>query len=99
VHATIGGTSNWYILIHVRTNGSIQIQFAVLRRRPPFDNEAIRREFLQRLNEAVNINLPAEAIDTLPSIRMYELRNEETLQKFLVVLEWALQTVKAASRS
>jgi hypothetical protein len=97
--ASIGGTSNWYILVHVRTNGYIQIRFAVLRRRPPFDNEAIRREFLQRLNEAVNINLPAEAIDTLPSIRMYELRNEETLQKFLDVLEWALRTVKAASRS
>jgi hypothetical protein len=98
VNATIDGTFYWYILIFVRTNGLVEIEFEVIRRRPPFESPKIRAELLRRIKEAIGINLPDDAINKYPTIDLHKLIDPEVFQKFIGALDWALQKIKAAAQ-
>lgn len=81
----------WHQLIEVWTNGYVELQFQYMKTKsPPFDKREIRLEFLRRCNEIRGVNIPEEAVEKRPSIPLSVLTNQEALEQFLLVLEWAV---------
>ena len=86
----------WHQLIEVWTNGYVELQFQYMKTKsPPFDKREPRLEFLRRCNEIRGVHLPEEAIDKRPSIPLSVLTNEEALEQFLSVLEWAVEEIRS----
>ena len=82
-------------VVSVYTYGRAQVQFGELKKRPPFDDEAKRKELRARLNQIPDVDIPADAINLYPPIRLSTLTNKAALEKFLEVLDWLVQEVKA----
>lgn len=78
------------------TYGAIEIYFQWLKNAAPFD-ELKRREFLARLNTVPGIDLPADAIERRPSIKLAILVQADRLRQFLAVLEWAIAEIHASA--
>ena len=86
-----------FFAIAVRTgykNPHIQIQFQPLSIRPPFDQEELRLELLERLNKIPGVNLPKNSISRYPSILFSRLEDELSLDKLIEAMEWFIQKVK-----
>ena len=88
-----------YFVIAVRTgtknNPIVQIQFDPLSKRVPFDDEELRLELLDRLNEITDVNLPRDSISRYPSIPLMTFQEESAFQKLIEVLEWTIQKIKS----
>ena len=78
-----------YGFAYLTTRGSIEIQFGQLTTRPPFNRQEKRRELLDRLNGIEGVSLPKSTLDRFPRISMDALKQEDRLNRFLKVLEWA----------
>jgi len=76
------------------TYGTIEMIFQSLKYGPPFDDERKRKEFLERLNAIDGINLPEDAIQRRPSLKISLFVQPDRLQQFLHVLEWALTEIR-----
>jgi hypothetical protein len=90
-----GGVQHW--LVSVWTYGSVEVQFGMMSKQPPFADEAKRLELLRRLNGIAGIALPADGITRRPTFRLSVLVAEPALKAFLDVLEWVVQEDKTAS--
>ena len=76
------------------TYGRIEIQFQWLTR-PPFDDLALRRELLRRLNEIPGVDLAPDAISRRPSIPLALFADDsDALEAFLSALDWFCETVR-----
>jgi hypothetical protein len=80
----------------VYTYGRIEVPFQQMRTRRPFDQDAKRLEWRDRLNQIPGINVPVDAISRRPSIPLQVLANDTAMRQFLAVLDWLLAEVKAA---
>ena len=81
----------WHQLIEVWTNGYVELQFQYMKSKSqPFDKRESRLEFLRRCNEIRGVNIPEEAIEKRPNIPLSVFVNDETLEQFISVLEWAV---------
>lgn len=88
-----------YYPIGIWSYGKVEIQFQFLKRDPPFDSEAKRMEFLDRLNQIPGFNIPADAINRRPNIYLAVLKNESALRLFLESLEWVVHEIKKSGAS
>ena len=86
--------SRYYILT-LWTNGSIAIEFMLLKKRPPFEEESNRMELMARLNKISGINISRDRIGGEPSICLHALTDKNALYQFLHVLDWIVQEIKA----
>ena len=86
------GTPYWFFTVY--TYGRIEILFQFIKVKPPFADEALRMEFLRRLNEIPGVNLPPDAINRRPSLVLNTLSNPDALRKFFEALDWAVAQVK-----
>ena len=88
-----------YFAFAVRTgfknNPNVQIQFYPLSKRAPFNDEDLRLELLDRLNEIPDVNLPRDSISRYPSIPISTFQEESSFQKLIEVLEWTIQKIKS----
>jgi len=80
-----------YWSISVWTYGRIEIQFQMMKTRPPFADEAKRLELLSRLNALPGVTLPPDAITRRPSIPLSLLQDDAVLQQFLAICDWIIQ--------
>jgi hypothetical protein len=87
-----------YYPVIFSTNGSIGIQFNVLKTRLAFRNDTQRKELLRRLNSINGIYLPSDVIDRSPSIPFSSLKNIDALNQFISVLDWLFEEIKQAPR-
>jgi hypothetical protein len=85
---------NDHQLFAVWTYGSVEIYFYWYTYRPPFDDEARRREMLRRLNQIPGVAIPEEGINRRPSIPLSVLARGDNLTRFLDVFEWYLGEVR-----
>jgi hypothetical protein len=78
------------------TYGRLEIQFEGLKTKPPFNNEAKRRELMQKINEALNRPLDAsmDKIDKRPSIRIKEFEIPGAIDAFFEVVKWYINALK-----
>lgn len=88
------GQTHW--LISVWTNGVVQMQFQMMRSRPPFHDESKRLELMRRLNLIPGVTIAIDAIKKYPSIPLLRLKDDAALKQFLETLEWVIQEIKAS---
>ncbi|WP_414506556.1 hypothetical protein [Streptomyces sp. NEAU-L66] len=83
----------WPIAVYPVT-GTVEVVFQPLKRRPPFDDEPMRRELMARFNEVEGIELAEAKLDLRPSfpLEVFAARSEE----LCAVLEWFVHAVALA---
>ena len=74
------------------TNGSVQVNFADLKRRPPFDRTDTRVDLLRRLNAIAGDRLPENGVDRQPS---FFFRDVTDMDGLLATWEWVLDSIRA----
>ena len=88
-----------YWPLGVWTNGRVEIQFRSLMLRPPFDDVALRREFVRRLNEIPGVSIPEDAITRRPRFPLSVLAADpEALEAFKATLVWFCETARSDSQ-
>lgn len=86
-----GGT--WHWLISVWTYGRVEIQFQIMRSKPPFDAEPKRLDLLRRLNDIPNVSIPRDGITRRPSIPLSVFVDESHLNQFLATFDWMFREI------
>jgi hypothetical protein len=84
-----------YQLFAVFTHESVEIYFQWLQYKPPFDSEDLRMELRSRLNEIPNVSISSDAITRRPNFPFATLSSDASLSRFLEVMDWALEQIKA----
>ncbi|HEY9701474.1 MAG TPA: hypothetical protein V6C58_03470, partial [Allocoleopsis sp.] len=77
------------------SNAIIQINFAELKNKPPFEDESKRMKLLYRLNDIRGIHLPETKIDGYPSIHLSSLKEQMVLTAFLDTIDWVIREIKS----
>jgi len=75
----------------------IETAFQYQAYKPPFDDEAKRRELLRRFNTIPGVSLPPDSIDRRPSIPLKALASEDALKGLFAVMEWYLSEVRTTA--
>ena len=88
-----------YYPITLWTYGKLDISFGYIARTPPFDNESLRRELLDRLNRVPGVSLPPDSITRLPTLPLELLASDETWEALRRVLDWYLEQIGAEPAS
>jgi hypothetical protein len=83
-----------YWPVGIRTDGRVEVIFQYLRVRPPFADEALRRELLRRVQGVPGVVLSAESITGRPSFALSALYSPSAMEAFLGVLDWVVDAVK-----
>jgi len=81
-----GSERIWPFVIYP-VNGSVEVVFQHMRRRPVFDDAALREEFRQRL-QAAGISIPESKLNLRPSFRIDLLTDPATRAEVKSALEW-----------
>ncbi|WP_335983894.1 GmrSD restriction endonuclease domain-containing protein [Streptomyces sp. CA2R106] len=92
---TPGIRTTWPLGIYP-VSGTVEVVFQYLKRRPPFDDEPLRRELLNRFNAIDGIGLAEAKLDLRPSfpLEVFAAHGDELCS----VLEWFAHTVAQANR-
>jgi alkylated DNA nucleotide flippase Atl1 len=80
--------SLWPVTIYPA--GKMEVVFEYMSTRPPFDDNSLRLEFLERLNEAQGVALSPAKIALRPGIPLAALTDEEARGKVIEALAWFL---------
>jgi hypothetical protein len=90
----INGVS--FKLMDVYTYGAVEIQFEVMKTRPPFEDEKKRLELLTQINHALSLPLDSfiHKIDKRPGIKIHEFEKAGAIDAFFEVVKWFINTVK-----
>lgn len=94
VYPILDHNGRTYYPIGIWSYGKVEIQFQYLKRNPPFDSEAKRKELLDRLNQIPGFGIPEDAISRRPNIYLAVLKNEDSLKQFLGTLDWVVYEIK-----
>ena len=78
----------------VSTQGKLEIVFAELTGRAPFNDEKNRFELVRLLNEIPGISLPPDFL-TWKSIPLSNFSDESIMNQFLGVCDWVVQQIKS----
>lgn len=81
------------------TNGALEIGFQWLMARPPFQDEAARRQLLRRLNAIDGVELPENGIAGRPNFPLARLIDAGRTAQFIAACEWAIDAIREASVS
>ena len=77
-----------HAMFAVYTYGKVEIYFQYYREKPPFSDEALRRELLDRLNAIPGVSLRADSLSGRPSISLSTLVDAAALRGFFSALGW-----------
>ena len=86
------GRSYW--TISVWTSGTLEVQFEMLRKLPPFDKEEVRRELQSKLNRIPGVNIEDSRLSKRPSIRLTALALPIAMDEFLNVMDWFKERIE-----
>ncbi|WP_030679576.1 GmrSD restriction endonuclease domain-containing protein [Streptomyces cellulosae] len=71
--------------------GTVDVVFQYMRSRPPFDDSALRREFMDRLNSAEGIELAEAKLELRPSFPLEVLASRS--EEIIAALSWFVEQV------
>ncbi len=77
------------------SNAIIQLNFAELKNKPPFEDETKRMKLLYRLNDIRGIHIPETKIEGYPSIPLSSLKEQMVLTAFLDTIDWVIREIKS----
>ncbi len=83
-----------YWPIGIRTDGNLSIIFQYLKDKAPFNDEELRMEVLNRLNQIEGIDIAANRIGGRPYFPLNVLKDENSMQMFIETLEWVVDKIK-----
>jgi alkylated DNA nucleotide flippase Atl1 len=90
---TPGVRTTWPLGIYP-VSGTVEVVFQYLKRRPPFDDEPLRRDLLGRLNAIPGVDLAEAKLDLRPSFPLEVFAAQS--DALCAVLEWFAHTVVLA---
>jgi len=79
-------------VVNISTNGRIGIGFGGMKA-PPFSDIALRKEFLERLNQVPGINLSIDNYTQWPNFKLSEVVGNNGLDKLIEVVDWARKQI------
>lgn len=88
-----------YFTFAVLTNGAVQIQFGTMLNRAVFSDEQKRAELLRKLNSLPGVAIPEPGLTKYPSLPITLLADENSLQQFLSVWDWYLESIRNQAMS
>jgi hypothetical protein len=74
------------------TYARVELQFAALSARPPFDNEALRMELARRLHSIPGVQIPLSKLAKRPAIELATLADASALAAFEDTMQWVADT-------
>lgn len=86
----------WHSTLYAWTNGYLEFPFQRFAGQPPFDDDALRLEFLRRLNEIPGVDLADEMIDRRPKVPMQPFLDTAAQNQLFDALDWLVETVRAS---
>lgn len=94
VNATKVQGKTRYQLIRLTTRGFFVVCFDWLHKKPPFDDEAVRRELIERINGISTVQFD-ESVLTKPARIPLELLGSSTAQtKLRATVDWMIEKIK-----
>jgi hypothetical protein len=91
---SFGDNRGRQMLFHLQANlGLLAVNFADMKKYPPFSDAALRNELLHRFNQVPGVNIPADKIDRDTWIKIEPVVANHGLEKLMEVLDWAIQQV------
>ncbi|GAA3813375.1 DUF262 domain-containing protein [Sphaerisporangium flaviroseum] len=75
---------------------TVEVPFATLKKRVPFNDPILRDELRRRLNEAPGIDLPAAKLELYPSFDIALMANDAVWDVVLSSLDWSVSRAKGA---
>jgi hypothetical protein len=91
------GTEYWPLALRTGVRDAyIQVQFAPLSHRPPFDDRARREDLRTRLNRIPGVQLAPDTIDRYPGIPMAIFAESSARRQLIETLDWLLEEIKQA---
>ncbi|MFC7380630.1 GmrSD restriction endonuclease domain-containing protein [Sphaerisporangium rhizosphaerae] len=78
-------------------NKTVEVPFATLKKRVPFNDPVLRDELRQRLNEAPGVDLPAAKLELYPSFDIALLANEAVWDVLVSAIDWFVSRTKGAT--
>lgn len=88
-----GAQGSSHFLVALWSSGGVEVQFQWMLKRPPFDQESKRREFLELLNRIPGVAIPQDAIARRPTFPLSVLTEPSALKEFLSALEWFVKQI------
>ena len=76
------------------TDGGVMLELRNMRTRPPFDDDHLRLELVDRLNRIPGVDIPPERAAGIPTIPMSTFVDDEKLNAFLDVFDWVVQVIR-----
>lgn len=87
-----------YWTFSIWSYGWVEIEFQYMKNKPPFDQEHLRQELARRLSALAGVpEISRDALSKRPNFRLSTLTNQATLQAFLSVFDWYLDTVRSCT--
>jgi hypothetical protein len=77
------GGKLWFSFFGLLTNGNVQLQFAVIKNRPIYDDLQKRKQLYANIAQSLNVTLPEGGYDKYPSFALPTLYDEAKLNHFL----------------
>ena len=85
------GPNYWPFGIY--TNGYFEMKFQYMQMEP-FNEESMRVEFINRLNDIPGVSIPQDKASRRPSFPVSVLGKDENLQQLFSVINWSIQEIK-----
>jgi hypothetical protein len=83
-----------YHLIRMGSDGWFVFRFDWLKNKPPFDEEAVRRELLAKINEIPNVHFDDDVITKRARVPMDTLTNEGSFEQAKSIIEWMIGRIE-----
>jgi hypothetical protein len=94
---TMVSAGNKYQLFKVSIAGKLVIGFDWLKKKAPFTDEALRRELLNRINQALNTSFDQESIRSRVRVPVEKLADLANQEKFKLAIDWMIDKIRTAN--
>lgn len=92
---TLDHAGNWYAPVGIYTSNVVELQFLRLREKPPFNDEGVLQEYIDRFRAIAGVVIPADAERRLPSIRLNVFASPDGRAALIGVLSWFVEVVRS----
>lgn len=92
--ARVNHAGSDHYLLKVRQRGEVRVWFEYLANRPPFSDERLRLELLERLNRIPGVAISRDRIHGKPAIPLLVLVPAEVRRVFLETLDWIIDSIR-----
>lgn len=94
---TIVSGGGKYQLFKVSIAGKLVIGFDWLKKKAPFTDEALRRELLNRISQALNTHFDEESIGNRVRVPVEKLADSANQEEFKLAIDWMIDKIRTSN--